>query len=63
MVMPGSLDNMMMTMAGGQKLSKEDIQAVKEIRNVDVALGGENPIQEPTKRAAFAAGRRVAARN
>jgi len=38
MVMPGSLDNLMMTMAGGQKLSKEDIQAVKEIRNVDIAL-------------------------
>jgi len=38
MVMPGSLENIMMTMAGGQKLSKEDIQAVKEIRNVDVAL-------------------------
>ncbi|MBU3918641.1 ABC transporter permease [Patescibacteria group bacterium] len=38
MVMPGSMDNLMMTMAGGQKLSKEDIQAVKEIRNVDVAL-------------------------
>jgi len=38
MVMPGSLDNLMMTMAGGQKLSKEDIQAVQDIRNVDVAL-------------------------
>ncbi|MBU3964311.1 ABC transporter permease [Patescibacteria group bacterium] len=38
MVMPGSLENLMMTMAGGQKLSKEDIQAVKDIRNVDVAL-------------------------
>lgn len=38
LVMPGSLDDLMMTMAGGQKLSREDIQAVKEIRNVDVAL-------------------------
>ena len=38
LVMPGSLDNPMMTFAGGGKLSKEDIQAVKEIRDVDVAL-------------------------
>lgn len=38
LVMPGSLDDPMMTFAGGGKLSKEDIQAVKEIRDVDVAL-------------------------
>ncbi len=37
-VMPGSLDDIMMTFAGGQKLSEEDLQAVKEIRDVDVAL-------------------------
>jgi len=38
LVMPGSIEDPMMTFAGGAKLSKEDIQAVREVRDAEIVL-------------------------
>ncbi len=38
MVMPGSIDNPMMSFLGGQKLSKEDIETIKKVKGVDLVL-------------------------
>ena len=45
LVTPGAIDDPMMTFAGGQKLSREDIRAVKEIRDVEVALPTDQQAQ------------------
>jgi len=37
-VMPGSMENMMMMMAGGQKLSEHDIDAIRKVRGAEVVL-------------------------
>jgi putative ABC transport system permease protein len=45
LVMPGAIDNPMMTFGGGQKLSREDVRAVKEVRNVEIALPTDQKAQ------------------
>ncbi len=37
-VMPGAIDNPLTTFMGGQRLSEEDIQTVKKIKGVEIAL-------------------------
>ena len=37
-VMPGSMDNMMMMMAGGQTLSEDDIDAIRKVKGTGVVL-------------------------